>query len=432
MDNRQGQTGMADRPKQRAWRFPLLVVVGGVILAACTSSDKTTGSQPGAAVGLTAASSMTQSGVIGQAVVVKPSVKVVDGNGIGVPGVGVTFASLAGGGVVTGSNQITDAGGVATVGSWTLGAAPGTNIMEASLDSLPDSVAIFGVAAAAVASNFTIQLQYIRPATETQQIAFVSAAARWSEIITGDLGAVNAGSTDVSVCGAPAGTRVTGIVNDLRIVVELKPYDGPGKVLGAATPCYTRDPPGPQLPVIGYMFFDTADLANLEAGGDLNDVILHEMGHVLGFGTYWEPPAPDSFLTTSGTINGSTLGFSGPSALAAFTGSNGGSGTAVPVEDTLVTGTGRSHWREPQFRSELMTGYISGNVHPLSLTTVQSMADLGYTVNPAAADPFNLATQPTLRAGGDAGPVFELKNDVIRVPRRFISESTGRVMRPTQ
>jgi hypothetical protein len=66
-------------------------------------------------------------------------------------------------------------------------------------------------------------------------------------------------------------------------------------------------------------------------------------------------------------------------------------------------------------------------VHPLSLTTVQSMADLGYTVDPAAADPFNLATQPTLRAG-QTGPMYELMNDIIRVPRRYIDESTGKVI----
>ena len=35
------------------------------------------------------------------------------------------------------------------------------------------------------------------------------------------------------------------------------------------------------------MSFDTADLARMEADGSLTDVILHEMGHVLGFGTLW-------------------------------------------------------------------------------------------------------------------------------------------------
>ena len=46
-----------------------------------------------------------------------------------------------------------------------------------------------------------------------------------------------------------------------------------------------------------------------------------------------------------------------------------------------------------------MTGFITGTVKPFSLTTIQSMADLGYVVNPSAADPFNINTQPTIRAG---------------------------------
>jgi Leishmanolysin len=426
MDSHQRQNRVLAR--LREWRFAVLVVAGGTILAACSSDKATGGNSPDVPSALSAVSATTQSGVIGQAVGIKPSVRVVDDNGVGIEGVAVTFASIVGGGTVTGATQVTAANGIATVGNWTLGATAGTNILEASADTIPGSAAIFGVAAGATASNFTIQLQYINAATEAQQIAFVSAAARWSEIITGDLGAINVTPpADVHVCGAPSGTTVSGPVNDLKIVVELKPYDGVGQVLGAATPCYTRNG-GRQLPLIGYMFFDTADLANLQAAGDLNDVILHEMGHVLGFGTYWEPPAPNNLLQVSDISTGSTVGFNGPNAVAAYTGSNGGSGTTVPVEDNGIEGTERSHWKEDVFKSELMTGYISGNVRPLSLTTVQSMADLGYTVNPAAADAFNLATQPTLRAGDDTRPTFQLKNDIIRVPRRYIDEATGRVV----
>ena len=43
----------------------------------------------------------------------------------------------------------------------------------------------------------------------------------------------------------------------------------------------------PDIPVLGLMKFDTADLDVLESGGLLQAVILHEMGHVLGFGTIW-------------------------------------------------------------------------------------------------------------------------------------------------
>ena len=381
----------------------------------------------GQATLLVANSATTQNGVISQAVATKPSVRVTDLDGNGVVGIGVDFAVTSGGGSFTGGGQTSNASGVATVGSWTLGSSVGTNTMTATSVGLTGSPVLFSANGATVVSNFNIELQFVNPPTVAQQNAFNSAAARWAEVITGDVGAVNVTPpAPVDVCGAPAGTTVSGTVNDLRIVVNLDSIDGVGNILGAATPCYTRSG-GRQLPLIGFMVFDTFDLAALQAGGELGDVVLHEMGHVLGFGTYWEPQAPNNFIVTSGAV-GSTLGFNGPNAVAAYTGSNGGSGSAVPVEDIFGPGTARSHWKESVFLSEIMTGIITGTVHPLGLTTIQSMADLGYAVNGAAADAFNMDTQPTLRAGEPAGPSFELKDDIIRVPRRYIDERTGRVV----
>ena len=34
------------------------------------------------------------------------------------------------------------------------------------------------------------------------------------------------------------------------------------------------------MPVIGRMFFDTADMENMASNGQLENVILHEMAHV--------------------------------------------------------------------------------------------------------------------------------------------------------
>jgi hypothetical protein len=61
----------------------------------------------------------------------------------------------------------------------------------------------------------------------------------------------------------------------------------------------------------------------------------------------------------------------------------------VPVEGNGGDGTADSHWRESVLANELMTGFLGpGTVNPLSRITVASMADLGYTVNIAAADPY--------------------------------------------
>ena len=71
--------------------------------------------------------------IAGQAVPVAPAVVVTDANSNPVAGVTVTFAVASGGGSVTGATATTDANGVATVGSWTLGATVGANSLTATV-----------------------------------------------------------------------------------------------------------------------------------------------------------------------------------------------------------------------------------------------------------------------------------------------------------
>ena len=64
------------------------------------------------------------------------------------PGFAITFTVASGGGSVTGSSAATDLNGVATGGSWVLGASPGVNTLTASgvgLSSSPQSFVAFGV-----------------------------------------------------------------------------------------------------------------------------------------------------------------------------------------------------------------------------------------------------------------------------------------------
>src|SRR5439155_7392950 len=58
-----------------------------------------------------------------------------DLNGRPVAGVQVTFSVTAGGGSITGATQVTDANGVATVGTWTLGASTGLNELQAAFNT---------------------------------------------------------------------------------------------------------------------------------------------------------------------------------------------------------------------------------------------------------------------------------------------------------
>jgi hypothetical protein len=122
----------------------------------------------------------------------------------------------------------------------------------------------------------------------------------------------------------------------------------------------------------------------MELTGTLNDVVLHEIGHILGFGTIW-----GSLGLISGAGSADPA-FTGVSAITAYT-SAGGTGATVPVENTGSSGTRDGHWRESMLRNELMTGYLSALSNPLSAITIASLQDMGYAGNVAAASAYDVA-----------------------------------------
>jgi hypothetical protein len=230
-------------------------------------------------------------------------------------------------------------------------------------------------------SRFQVALRFVTPMTRSQQSAFTAAAARWSNVVTGDLPAVSV-SVPAGACGTPH-AAMNESVDDLLVLVSVDPIDGPGKVVGSAGPCYVRGAGG--LPVVGVIQLDAADLPAMEANGTLGPIIVHELGHVLGIGTLWNRPP----LIGAGTPDPY---FTGRAATAAFRAAGGASyaGSAVPVENIGGPGTRDSHWRESVFKSEVMTGWISGPAAPLSAVTIGSLQDLGYLVDAALADGFSI------------------------------------------
>lgn len=79
----------------------------------------------------------------GQAVAVAPAVRLADRYGNPVPNHSVTFAVMSGGGSVTGSPALTDAAGIATVGSWVMGPTAGVNMLTATAAGLPSTPVTF-------------------------------------------------------------------------------------------------------------------------------------------------------------------------------------------------------------------------------------------------------------------------------------------------
>src|ERR1019366_8624133 len=81
---------------------------------------------------------------VGTPVTYLPSASVLDVNGNPVSGVTVTFAVATGGGSITGATQTTNASGIATVGSWTVGTTAGNNnTLTATSGTLTGSPATF-------------------------------------------------------------------------------------------------------------------------------------------------------------------------------------------------------------------------------------------------------------------------------------------------
>lgn len=94
-----------------------------------------------------------QTAFINTPVATRPAVIVKDAAGDPVSGVSVTFAVSPDGGSATGIVQTTDASGVATVGSWTMGSTAGTNTLTATSGTLAGSPATFTATAAALAAD---------------------------------------------------------------------------------------------------------------------------------------------------------------------------------------------------------------------------------------------------------------------------------------
>jgi hypothetical protein len=166
------------------------------------------------------------------------------------------------------------------------------------------------------------------------------------------------------------------------------------------------------------MQFDSADVANLVAAGQFDEVILHEMGHVLGIGTIW---TARGLLVGGGTADPQ---FTGANAVTEYNALFGTSGTSVPVENVGGSGIAGSHWRESVFETELMTGFLDAGVAvPLSRVTVASLADLGYVVDLAAADPY---TAPLRAASSVRSRAVSVdRGRIVALPYRDVNPGAG-------
>jgi len=211
-----------------------------------------------------------------------------------------------------------------------------------------------------------INLNFTGGLSTSQQNVFTGAKNFWETALT----------------GYRPGVSITGVT----INASGQAIDGVGGVLGSAGPSTIVSQGGYVLATSGSMQFDTADLNRLESNGALQNVILHEMAHVLGFGTLW---------TYNGVYVNNTGQYTGASALAQWKTEFGQTqATFIPVELGGGAGTANGHWNEVDgganltgirnsqnrdMRDELMTGWLNPNSF-VSNMTIASFSDIGFTV----------------------------------------------------
>jgi len=297
--------------------------------------------------------------------------------------------------------------------SWRLGSTPGTYSLTATLAGNPALSRTFTTTAVGVTSPFQPEVRYIGSPSTAMQAAVTGALARWRGIITADIpDAMIAQDSGDCFTTEPA---ISETVDDIVIYIEVVPLDGVGGVLGAAGPCIIRS--GSGLPALGYMQLDSADVDQLASSGELGDIVLHEMGHILGIGTLWDW---HHFVSASGSGDpryAIAAGLSGYHDI-------GGFAASIPLENTGGSGTREAHWRETTFGWELMTGYVATPENPLSRMTVGALQDLGYTVDYGRADYMMMteSSRAELRAPGR-------KLNEVRLPSPIVvMDAGGRVV----
>lgn len=340
----------------------------------------------------------------------------VDQYGNPVAGSQADFEIVSGGGSIERGTVTADDSGSFVVPMWTLGRSAVPQTLRATSGAFSTEIH------ASIRTSFDVEVRFAGPPVSPQLTeAFAAAAARVEAIVTGDLPDIQASHLSIAACGIDGVGQITETIDDLIIYASIREIDGPGKIVGRAGPCYTRTFGG--LPVVGIMEFDAADVEMMIENDIFTDVVLHEMLHVLGLGTIvrWY-----SYLEGRGTND---VSYGGPAGLTSCHDlvPSRCIGNSVPVENLGGLGTAESHWRESTFGNELMTGYINYGGMPLSKITIGALADLGYQVNPYAADLF--PSIPALRSGGE--PVeFDEHWESLEIPLFELSPS-GKVQAVT-
>ena len=271
-------------------------------------------------------------------------------------------------------------------------------------------------------AGFDIRLGFAPGTSAEVESAMRAAAATWEAILR-DTEFADVAVNDILFCGFSGYLfRVElGYVDDLVIAVG-ETTGQSGGTLATAGQCVRRNAGGE--PLLGIVLFDGADAGRVARRGNLVELAMHEIAHVLGLGQ--GPNWYSSLANPSSSGPGADTHFPGFQAVAAFNAAGGAgyTGGKVPVEG----GGDDGHWRESVMGSENMTPRMTlGAVNPMSAITLQALADLGYRVNVGLAEAYAVSPAFAAAAAEDA-PTIDLSDDLYRGPILEI-DGEGHVVR---
>ena len=250
---------------------------------------------------------------------------------------------------------------------------------------------------------------------------FEEAAARWEDVVTGDLNdATGVAGTDWFNDFFPSRMLPNGVydgdVDDLVIGYAFLPgsYFASNRTLGSASAREWR--PGTNLPISGTMIFNTdSSIGTRYTSTDVKALIIHEIGHILGAVSTSRTGrrcAPDCHASNG--FNATWNGTACPRALEEY--ANLGLKTQVHGFPLLVQnitepgmrypGNACGHWHDCSLTiwpsiddcygnwngviaREIMSWSLRPGIEsPLSTVTIALLEDFGYTVDYSAADPW--------------------------------------------
>lgn len=312
----------------------------------------------------------------------------VDGFGLATP-VPVSYASTD-----PAVASVTDAGVVTA-------RAAGTTVIRVTTGATRTDVPVTVLPA----GGFSMVFRSARatPLPAALDAALRTAGGAWERAVVGDLRDLRL-TLPPGACDVPS---VTGegelTIDDVLIFASADSIDGPGKVLAQAGPCVIRSD---GTAAVGRIYVDSADVASLTARGQLAVVLEHELGHVLGIGTLWSRSSLG--LVIRNGLDFRYIGTRGQRVSDWWARSPAG---GVVLGE--ANGPGDGHWDEGAFGNELMTPVLNAGVNPLSLLTLEALADLGYTTSAAGAEAYALyagvpaAARGPLTTAGAAGVSFD-------------------------